>query len=104
MSNDLMTRMVEAGARAMWCAATGFDAEMWDNAPARVLDENIREYWREHARAAIPAVVKAAEWDGVVLAKLPYERDKGDRWSDYRAEDRGWNDCRDFMLARKVKV
>lgn len=99
--NTLPKRMVEAGARAMWCLTMGSVAEVWRNAPPHVLDEDVREYWREKARACLTAALALAEAEGGVLTSAPERRETTTPMDGYNA---GFNAGIAATLAGKVTL
>jgi hypothetical protein len=99
--------IIEAGARAMWCAARGLPEADWTGSPSHILDDFTRDYWRDKARACLTAAHAAAEQEGVIFTRIPAEVDisGGGHGDGYRLRTKmGWNNCRAAVLAGRVVV
>ena len=94
-------KWIEAGARAAYNVCADGDVPSWE----ATSDDN-RQMWREETRACLTAILAAAEADGVVMTRVPDEKQAEP--DDYTADERkqGWHDgfgfCRAAVLAGKV--
>jgi hypothetical protein len=90
--DDLVERMVEAGARALFKAAHGRDG-YHDAVPATQRNLQLK------ARACLTAALAAAEADGAVLTRVPGEMPARAMEPSFGA---GHNACRAAIRAGKV--
>jgi len=101
--DDLVERMVEAGARGIYDGRRAPHEATWDE-----LDERARDCCRYDARACLTAAHAEAELDGVILTRVPgsvetvfgVETIFGDDSAKGHVE--GWSLCRAAVLAGQV--